>query len=434
MAESLGISSDASHFVDEKGRPFFWLADTAWMLTAKLSLEEADMYFAKRAAQGFNVVQLVGYYEDDCRHAPTAGGCWAMDGGDPARPNSAYFDHVEQVMERATAHGLIVVLLPTWGHLVTPLWAGGEPILDVAKAESYGRFLGKRFGDRPGLVWVVGGDRPVPDEPTRAVWRALAAGLRQTEKTRHLMTFHPPGVSSSSDHVAGETWLDFHAQQSGHARRDIEVWQTVAADRSAFDGMPVLDMEMVYEDHPVAFDADNGRFDDADVRRSAYRSVLAGAAGVSYGSAAVWQFVESAVQGVATSRPSVGWQASLDLPGAGQMQHLRALVESRSMEGRVVDDTAVVAASSHPSDHPVACRIGRPAVTTLMVYFPVKQHWLEINTTGLAQPRLRVTWFDPRNGETAKPITLANSGRLACEFPQGGPDWVLIIDGVDQAV
>ena len=51
------ISSDGTTFVDTKGAPFFWLADTAWMIFSKLTREEASVYLADRAAKGFTVIQ-----------------------------------------------------------------------------------------------------------------------------------------------------------------------------------------------------------------------------------------------------------------------------------------------------------------------------------------------------------------------------------------
>ena len=56
---------------------------------------------------------------------------------------------------------------------------------------------------------------------------------------------------------------------------------------------PTLDGEINYEDHPINWNALNGYFRDADVRRQAYRTVFAGAAGVTYGNQCVWQMYDS---------------------------------------------------------------------------------------------------------------------------------------------
>jgi hypothetical protein len=63
------------------------------------------------------------------------------------------------------------------------------------------------------------------------------------------------------------------------------------------------------------------RFDDYDVRLAAYRALLAGAAGHTYGNNNVWQMW-------APGRPpqlgaDTPWYEALDHPGAFRMGHLR---------------------------------------------------------------------------------------------------------------
>src|SRR5687767_5607943 len=53
----LRVSENGRHLVEGDGQPFFWLGDTAWLLFQKTTREEADLYLATRARQGFTVVQ-----------------------------------------------------------------------------------------------------------------------------------------------------------------------------------------------------------------------------------------------------------------------------------------------------------------------------------------------------------------------------------------
>ena len=50
------VSDNRRFLVTWDGRPFFWLADTAWMLFPRLDREEVDKYFEDRAAKQFSVV------------------------------------------------------------------------------------------------------------------------------------------------------------------------------------------------------------------------------------------------------------------------------------------------------------------------------------------------------------------------------------------
>jgi hypothetical protein len=71
--EGLRVSSGGRHLETLDGRPFFWLGDTAWELFHRLDREEADLYLATRAAQGFNVVQAVVLAEQDGLGTPQRG-------------------------------------------------------------------------------------------------------------------------------------------------------------------------------------------------------------------------------------------------------------------------------------------------------------------------------------------------------------------------
>ena len=86
------------------GKPFFYLADTAWELFHRLTFEEADEFMGLRAAQGFNVLQVMVLEEHDGLDVPSVNGLRPLHDNDPARPDEAYFAHVDRVVKRAFAH------------------------------------------------------------------------------------------------------------------------------------------------------------------------------------------------------------------------------------------------------------------------------------------------------------------------------------------
>lgn len=53
---ALHISENGRHFTTSDGQPFFWQADTAWLLFHRLNLTEAETYFTDRATKGYNIV------------------------------------------------------------------------------------------------------------------------------------------------------------------------------------------------------------------------------------------------------------------------------------------------------------------------------------------------------------------------------------------
>ena len=53
----LKVSPNGRYFVDQDGKPFFYLGDTCWLLFQRLNREEVDEYLKDRAAKGFTVIQ-----------------------------------------------------------------------------------------------------------------------------------------------------------------------------------------------------------------------------------------------------------------------------------------------------------------------------------------------------------------------------------------
>lgn len=421
---ALAISPNRRFLVYDDGTPFFYLGDTAWELFHRTTREEAGLYLANRAAKGFTAVQAVALAEVEGLDVPNAYGHLPLIDKDPARPNEAYFAHVDWIVQRANALGMYVALLPTWGKYVQPdAWDAEQIIFDPEKARAYGAFLGRRYADA-GIIWMLGGDR----QPTGVedVWRAMAAGIK-SGGGQQLITYHPYGRHSSSCWLHGEPWLDFNALQSGHDRRANENYAMIAHDYDLAPTKPCLDSEPRYEDHPINWQPGNGWFDDLEVRQAAYWALFAGACGHTYGCHDIWQFWTAQRQPVSAARTD--WRVALDLPGAYDMRHARALLLSRPYLTRIPDQS-LVADPGEATNHVQATRDGTPGqadASYIMAYLPMLRA-VDIDTSVIAAPRLRAWWFDPREG-VALPLTESeNSGRCALRPPASGPDWVLVVD------
>lgn len=421
---------------DADGAPFFWLGDTAWELFHRLTLAEADHYLADRAAKGFTLIQAVALAEFDGLHTPNAYGELALIADDPTRPNEAYFAHVDAVIARANALGLVVGLLPTWGDKVRPLFGVGPRVFDVANATPYGAWLGARYRDAD-VVWILGGDRPPVgvDQGAafddRAVWRALAAGIRAGAGPGALLTYHPAGFASSAEHLHAEPWLDLNLLQSGHGSgHDVPVWEWVARELAREPRKPVLDAEPNYEDHPVnpwpTWDPATGYFRDHDVRKQAYRSVFAGACGVTYGHHAIWQFCSDRHPPI--NHADRAWVAALDRPAASQLIHLRRLLERFPTFTRIRDPLLIASDPGVGGAHLEATR--DVDGTYALIYLPETAS-VTIELERLTGSALTASWFDPRTGEATPPERIARVGRLTFTPPGAGPDWVLVLARVD---
>lgn len=249
------VSENGHYLQYADGHPFFYQGDTAWELFHRLDREQADLYLRDRAAKGFNVIQAVALAELDGVDVPNAYGDLPLTDSDPTRPavkegpQNDYWDHVDYIVGRANELGMYIGLLPTWGRY----WNDGGPIFNERNAEAYGRFIAERYKDAD-VIWILGGDRNPDDDRKQAIIRAMARGIRSVD-TRHLITFHPTGWQTSSRWFHGDAWLDFNGRQSGHNQR-YNSNEQILDDFRRTPAKPIIDIEPLYEDHPLEFRPD----------------------------------------------------------------------------------------------------------------------------------------------------------------------------------
>lgn len=416
----LRVSDNRRFLTYEDGVPFFYLGDTAWELFHRLTLPEAELYLRDRAAKRFTVIQAVVLAELDGLTVPNPAGDLPLKDNDPARPVEAYFKHVDAVIDLAASLGLHTGLLPTWGDKWNRKWGQGPEIFTPENARQYGRFLGKRYRGKP-LIWILGGDRPVETDGHHDLIRATAVGLCEGDDGEHLIAFHPAGGQTSAERLHDEPWLDFNMWQTGHDR-NRGVYACVAADYALEPAKPCMDAEPGYEDHPAGFDLANGYLDDYDIRKSAYWALFSGAHGHTYGAHPVWQMYWPGREPVSFVRRT--WLEALSLPGAGQMQHARALLESRPFLTRVPDQSLLTPVPE-PGTH-YACATRDERGSFAFVYCPSPRP-VHVDLTKLSGGLLVAYWYDPRTGTAARVGTFA---RASVRFtpPPVGPDWVLVLD------
>jgi hypothetical protein len=437
--ERITVSANRHFLVTESGKPFFWLGDTAWELFHRLNREEARIYFANRSAHGFTVIQAVALAEMDGMHTPDPYGELPLVNDDPTQPNEAYFKRVDEYIQMAAEYGLYVGLLPTWGDKVNHQWGAGPVIFDAENAYTYGKFLGDRYRNQTNILWVLGGDRPAEHEGRdyRPIWRAMAQGIDDGSGQRVFKTYHPMGGHSTSAWLQNEDWLDMHMQQSGHGGgHDVPVWEWIARDYTLAPTRPVLDGEPNYEDHPVnpwpKWDPRNGYFRDYDVRKQLYRSVFAGGCGVTYGHHFIWQMYSPNRQPVNNGNEFIPWYDAIHRPGATQVKHLRALMESRPYLTRVPDQSLILSIGvgndqSRGDSHVVATRDENGS--NALIYLP-RPLPVTVDVSKLSGEQLKAWWYNPVTGVASLIGTFSRQRELTLGPSGASPDWVLVLDDV----
>lgn len=431
--QSLQIHSEGRYLCTEDGAPFFWLGDTAWELFHRLTREEATEYLQNRHDKGFNVIQAVALAEQDGLGAQNAYGRIPLRrhagvGYLPISPDTtgdySYWDHMDYIIREASRLGLYIALLPTWGDKVNRCdGVGPELFRDTDTAYTYTKWLAERYAKDANIIWVLGGDRDMEKRRHFEVECAMARGLRDGDGGTHLITFHPKGLRTSSSPMHEEEWLAFNMIQSCHCQRSAPNYAMIEHDYSLQPKKPVLDAEPCYEDHPVNFKMNNDFFCDVDVRKAAYWSVFAGACGHTYGHHCIWSM---------NQEPGpyfmMGWREAMDRPGAGQMQYLRALMESRPYFERVPAQEMLVQENRDGSNHMRATRGKRYA----FLYTPHSMN-LAVHLGQLPGEQLHAQWYDPRTGETTEIGIIDNIGDRLFVTPRHGweMDYVLILDSMD---
>jgi hypothetical protein len=428
LSDLIVVSPNHHFFADQFGTPFFWLGDTAWLLFSKLNRDETLRYLDNRAGKGFNVIHVMVLNDPQIK---TASRVPALVDGDPAKPflnggKDSYWDHIDWVIDRAAERGIYVGLVAAWGSLVK------NGTLKEANAAIYGAFLAQRYKSKKNVVWIIGGDINGGDKP--AVWNLLATTIKKQDPG-HLMTFHPFGRMQSSMWFHNQPWLDFNMFQSGHRRYDQDTdsprkygednWRYVDDDYGRQPTKPVIDGEPSYEGIPQGLhDPKQPYWGASDVRRYAYWSVFAGAAGHTYGNNSIMQFFRPG------DSPAYGakeyWTKAIDDPGAGQMHFLKDLMLSRPYFERRPGQSLIAGDNGARYDR-VAVTVG--ANYQFAYTYSGKPFRLKLGAIPGAQ--ITCHWYSPRDGSMQSIGTFPNRGER--EFtppgsPRDGNDWVLVVD------
>lgn len=434
---ALEVSANRRFLVTSEGKPFFYLGDTTWELFHRLDRGQAVTFLDNRAAKGFNVLQSVAVAELEGHTDPNPYGHLPFVDLDVTRPavkdgpENDYWDHVDFIVAEANRRGVYIGFLPTWGRFWHDTSNGRKPLFDAANAAVYGEWLGRRYKDA-GLIWILGGDRGVDTPEQKEVIRAMAQGLRKGDGGVHLMTFHPPGGNGSSTWFHEDAWLDFNMRQNGHVAEFTGRYDNTRRDYERSPVKPVLDGEPIYEDHPVSFDAGKlGHSIAADVRRPLYWNLFSGAFGHTYGHHSVWQMWSPSKGPI--NNPLMPWSEAMDQPGASQMRHGRALIESRPFLSRIPDDSILVV-DRVPTSVPGSGRYRFAATrdaegSYAMVYAPIGRGF-KVRMEVIRGPQVKAWWFNPRDGKATAFGTFPNQGVREFTPPDKGEmlDWVLVLD------
>lgn len=399
---------------DARGKPFFYLGDTIWLLFQRLNRAEAEEYLQDRADKGFNVIQAYVLRGLD---APNRDGAVALVDRDPTRLNEAFFQNVDWVLRRANELGFVMALVVTKSWHVN---AHPEKVFDEKNAFVFGQLLGARYRERD-VLWYVGGDSAPGSDA--AIWVAMARGLKAGCGGAQLVSYHGCGSTSSSQWFHTADWLDFNSIQSGHgwaARTD----RFVAADYALKPPKPTIDMEPPYENHPTG--PATPRIDSHQVRKGAYWAVLAGAAGHGYGALDLFHLYHED-EGPFPRDGFQPWRRAMAYEGSRQVGWMRRFFEGIPWHQLVPDPSAIAAGAGEGETHVQAARTADGRF--LVAYVPQGDP-VSLRLDRLSPATVKARWFDPREGGWREIGAFPNAGVREFAAPSRGPhsDWTLLLE------
>lgn len=433
----LKVAENNRFLMDENGDPFFWLGDTGWLLFSKLNREEAEVYLNNRVEKGFNVIQVMVIHSLEVKNIY---GDSALVNGDISEPNITsgnsfenseeydFWDHVDYIVNLAEEKGIYMALVPVWGSNIKAGKVNRE------QADKYSKWLAQRYGKKRNIIWLNGGDTYGSDSTT--TWNIIGKNIKKYAP-EHLQTFHPFGRMQSSLWFHDAEWLDFNMFQSGHRRYDQDDtenaygqdnYKYVQDDYKLIPVKPTIDGEPSYEGIPQGLhDPSEPFWNDNDLRRYAYWSVFAGGFGFTYGNSAVMQMNKPE-----NENPSYGarefWTEAIDMPGAGQMIHLKNLMLSKPYFERIPDQSLIAKNQGEKYDYLVATRGENYALI-----YTYNGREMNIAMGKISGEKLKASWFNPCNGEVSSIGEFENSGTKSFDPPgeiEDGNDWVLVLDSI----
>ncbi len=423
------VNPNGRYLMRQDGEPFFYLGDTVWPLFKRPNHEDVDVYLKNRVAKGFTVIQA---YVLRGLRVPNLYGHLTLRDRDPAKPNEAFFENVDYIVNRANELGLVMGMVTSFGEHVKKV-IYDEQVFDTSNAFVYGKFLGDRYKENA-VMWLLGGDRgPLEGKP---VWSAMARGLKEGSRGGHLISYHGPGdwaSPSSSYWFHNEGWLDFNTIQSGHGW-GIHNYDFVAHDYGLKPTKPTLDMEPRYEHFPDQRTGTRKRMDAHQAREAMYWAMLAGAAGHGYGCIDVLFFFDENQlpympwdYSYPERFPNTNWREAMDFDGAFGVGFARRLFELRPWYQLVPDQSVIAGGQGEGEDHVQAARAvdGSFIIAYLTFGNPVT-----INMEKISASKVKAQWYDPRQGTWHHIGEYSNTGVRQFTPPTHGNqnDWVLVLE------
>jgi hypothetical protein len=413
------VSRNRRYFVHADGTPFFWLGDTHWQMADWERLHEnnaADgagrsqfhQLVDDRAAKGFSVYQ--NYFTGHLRH-------WWRDDRYACIDPTRFREVLDPMLNHLADRGFVIA--QGIGLYNTSLRLPRQSLVRLAE------YVAARYGAHP-LVWFTAQEVNLPPRRGKprtdlAAWAAAAEAFAKGNGYGHPVGGHMfPGRPTVWGKEPWHTWFPL---QGGHTNRGPRSHADYRFYWNYRPRKPCLETEAMYEQIICG----PRKATAADVRHVAWKALLSGSYGFTYGAAAVWLFKwDKEDRRGHRYNPGTWWHEGMNLPGSAQMRHLRdffTALDWWKLEPRFAA--------------PKWCRFVEPERTVLategvrrvMIYAYGKQRMLGSLRRLAPSAMYFASWFDPRKGVATKiqKLSTTGAGDLTLPSKPDADDWVLLL-------
>ena len=418
-------SDNNRYFSHADGTPFFWLGDTHWQMPDTERPDacnhpehagapcphggEFQHLAADRKAHGFTVYQTYP--------AATAAHWWTTP---YSQINPQRFDKVfDAQMDHLAEQGFVVAM--GCGHF------NDSTVIPPTDLARFARYLVARYGAHP-VVWITCQEMNWPaevggKEANRIdVWHGVAREIARTDGYGHPHSGHQNVVDVATDPLGQEPWHDWFALQGGHRNSGLTPQARYQGYYNFQPTRPMIETEAMYE----LVDCGGVNSTD-DARRSAWKAMLCGSAGYTYGAAGIWALKWDAddPQWKEYNHAVSAWHVGMALPGAAQMTLLKnffTALEWQDLTPRFGDR-----AWAQWTD-PEQCVMATIGNRLYLVYCYGET---SVGVIKGLDPATAYTahWFDPRTGQTSIIAKSFHSPTGCWTVPEKPhDDWVLRVE------
>jgi hypothetical protein len=291
------VAESRDHLVTSTGKKLFLLSDTLHMAFTHIPTDEWEPYLDYRKQQGFNCFAAMLLYPPEGGASPlglypfkrNAQGLF-----DYPHVNDEYFDRAESMVEIATKKGIIPALniLPN-AYIPGNHHSKQAPqyVMPLEMVKPYVEYVSRRFGKyKP--IFRIGGEINWGNEQTADYeWTILKTARALCPDALFALFDYPP-LSAAQPPEEIVKAADILLYEGGH--HVDKQFQNYTYAKYWYEkpvNHPIMNWEFCYEGH--AYGGTYGRFDEFDVRKAIWQSLLSGAkAGVNYGSHGVWMWYD----------------------------------------------------------------------------------------------------------------------------------------------